>query len=397
MTSSRLLAAGAAVALVVCIDLGQDVIAQRASGSATVSPTIAQFLSPPFPFELVAARRVDRIAWLTYDEGRRNVFTAVPPAFVPVRVTSFLEDEGTEISDLRISDDGSAVVFVRGTAPNREGWVANPTSDPDGAERAIWAARITAAPPARGAGAGPTRAAGRVGGAWRIAAGASPELSPDGSSVVFVRDGQIHRALLTQTTATPARDRGDEPFIRAWGTTSAPRWSPDGRKIAFVSNRIDHSFIGVYDVATRAVAWLAPGVDRDTSPTWSPDSRRVAFLRRPGLPFGQQTQVTGAAATPAGRGRGTAASTPVPAAPTTAPVPPPAVSTPVSTPPPPPPAPGRGRQSAAGVAPGRDSVGVAPPPPQTTTVPATPAAPAPRTRGAGICGARFSAAATRCR
>ena len=83
------------------------------------------------------------------------------------------------------------------------------------------------------------------------------------------------------------------PFIKAWGTNTAPRWSPDGRKIAFVSNRVDHSFIGIYDVATRSVKYMAPGVDRDTSPTWSPDSRRIAFIRRPGLPFGQQAQQGG--------------------------------------------------------------------------------------------------------
>ena len=83
------------------------------------------------------------------------------------------------------------------------------------------------------------------------------------------------------------------PFIKAWGTNTAPRWSPDGRKIAFVSNRVDHSFIGIYDVATRSVKYMAPGVDRDTSPTWSHDSRRIAFIRRPGLPFGQQAQQGG--------------------------------------------------------------------------------------------------------
>jgi hypothetical protein len=56
------------------------------------------------------------------------------------------------------------------------------------------------------------------------------------------------------------------------------------------SDRVDHSFIGVYDVRARTVTFLSPGVDRDTSPTWSPDSKRIAFLRRPGLPFGQQAQ-----------------------------------------------------------------------------------------------------------
>ena len=43
-------------------------------------PTIAQFLKPGLPLELVSAKNADRIAWLSYEEGRRNVFTAVAPA-----------------------------------------------------------------------------------------------------------------------------------------------------------------------------------------------------------------------------------------------------------------------------------------------------------------------------
>ena len=76
--------------------------------------------------------------------------------------------------------------------------------------------------------------------------------------------------------------------MKAWGTNGTPVWSPDGSKFAFVSNRVDHSLIGVYDVHARTVSFLAPSVDHDTSPTWSPDGKRIAFIRRPGTPFGQQ-------------------------------------------------------------------------------------------------------------
>ena len=58
----------------------------------------------------------------------RNVYTAAGPAFAPVKLTNVTKDDGVELSDISISDDGAIVTFVRGTAPNREGWVANPTA-----------------------------------------------------------------------------------------------------------------------------------------------------------------------------------------------------------------------------------------------------------------------------
>jgi dipeptidyl aminopeptidase/acylaminoacyl peptidase len=247
----------------------------EARQAATKRPTAADYISPGYPSAMVSAARADRIAWIAYEEGRRNVYAAAAPSFAPVRLTNFMKDDGVDLTDIRISADGTTVAFVRGHAPNRNGWVANPSSHPDGGSRTIWAARVAA-----------------PGTAWQLAEGASPELAPDGSFVVFARDGQIYRATVGPRSASPV-DRGEAPFIRAWGTNSNPRFSADGRFISFASNRVDHSFIGIYDVASRAVKYMAPSVDFDTSPTWSQDGKRIAFIRRPGQPFGQQAQQGG--------------------------------------------------------------------------------------------------------
>ena len=268
------------------------------AGAALGTPaplTVEQFFTAAWPIELVAAKKAERIAWISYDRGERNVYTAAAPDFRAVRVTPFKGDNGVDLTTLRISDDGSIVVFVRGHTPNRDGWIANPTSDPNGAERAIWAASTSGGTP------------------WRLAEGTAPALSPDGRFVAFAKEGQIYRVPVARGAgAGPQRVAADRPFIRAWGTNGNPVWSPDSSKIAFVSSRVDHSYVAVYDVRKRTVTYLAPGVDRDTSPTWSADSKRVAFIRRPGLPFGQMPQQTPGATAPGapaaqGRGRGAAA------------------------------------------------------------------------------------------
>jgi dipeptidyl-peptidase 4 len=248
----------------------------RTAPAPSSIPTYQQFLSPASPLDLAAARKVDRLAWVAFEEGKRNAYTAAAPSFTPVRLTNYLKDDGIDMSDIQISADGTTVVFIRGSAPNRSGWVANPTANPDGPERAIWAARTAGGTP------------------WKVVADAgSPELAPDGSSVLFVKEGQIYRAKVTPARPASEMDRGEKPFIIEWGEQSGPQWSPDGRKIAFASTRTDHSFVMVYDVTTRTVKYMSPSVDFDTNPLWSADGKSLVFVRRPGLPFGQQAQQGG--------------------------------------------------------------------------------------------------------
>src|SRR3954468_6644470 len=254
----------------------------RAPSAAAPPPTIEQFLAPGTPIEIASARKADRIAWTAYEHGLRNVYTAAAPRFTPMKLTSVTKDDGVELSDLSIADDGSVVAFVRGTQPNREGWVANPTADPSGTQRTIWAARTSG------------------GAAWKLGEGTTPALSPDGRSVLFAKEGQIYRYGIDVGRPFQGRQGRPErpalhsdtglasPFVKAWGTNGTPVWSPDSTKFAFVSDRVDHSLVGVYDMRTRAITFLGPSVDHDTSPTWSPDGTRIAFMRRPGTPFGLQ-------------------------------------------------------------------------------------------------------------
>jgi len=237
------------------------------------APGYKEFLSPASPQEVVAARKADRIAWVDYAEGKRNAFTAAAPAFTPVRLTNFPKDDGIMMSGVRISDDGSTVIFLRGGTPNRDGWFANPMADPNGPEHAVWATHTNS-----------------PGTAWRVVDALNPELAPDGSAILFVKNGQIYRAKVTPVKPASEVDRGEKPLITEWGVQSDPKWSPDGKKIAFVSTRTDHSFVMIYDVATKTVKYMSPSVDFDTMPMWTADSKHVIFVRQPGLPFGLQAQ-----------------------------------------------------------------------------------------------------------
>jgi len=67
-----------------------------------------------------------------------------------------------------------------------------------------------------------------------------------------------------------------------------PQWSPDGKKIAFVSDRTGKEFdegrnrdIWVIDAAGGPVVKISQSDEPDISPRWSPDGKTIAFLNPP--------------------------------------------------------------------------------------------------------------------
>jgi dipeptidyl aminopeptidase/acylaminoacyl peptidase len=217
--------------------------------------TIEQVMSSPFASSLIAAPQGKAVAWVENESGHRNIYMAAAPDWKARKVTAFDKDDGQQIDELCWAPGAAYLVFARGGDFENDGTNPNPDLSLSTPEQAVWRVALDGKPP------------------QKLAEGRAPAVSPDGQIIAFLRAGQIW-------TMSPDGTNVSQALQQKWPSEELT-WSPRGADLAFVSDRGDHSFIGVYNPAAKTVVYLDPSTDKDSEPAWSPDGTRLAHLRIP--------------------------------------------------------------------------------------------------------------------
>ena len=231
-----------------------SLLAVRLAGAHSAAFTINDVMQAPYPSELVAAPAGRAVAWVFDTKGCRNIWVADSSGSVKAHpVTAYTEDDGFDIGELAWSPDTKSIAFTRAETLEDEA-PTNVTSSPEGPKpREVWVVATAGGAP------------------HKMGAGHSASFSPDGSQVVFVDKKRVLAAAVSGEGEA-------RPLIVDAGNVGSLTWSPDGKRLAFVSHRGSHSLIGVYDLASRTIVWMQPSLDYDSSPAFSPDSARLAFI-----------------------------------------------------------------------------------------------------------------------
>ena len=101
-----------------------------------------------------------------------------------------------------------------------------------------------------------------------------PKFSPDGRMIAYLsyKDRYPFLYIFNRTTGKST------PFSRNVGLNAAPAWAPDARTLALVLSKDGNTEVYLKNVDGSGSKRLTNNRASDTSPTFSPDGRQIAFV-----------------------------------------------------------------------------------------------------------------------
>lgn len=101
----------------------------------------------------------------------------------------------------------------------------------------------------------------------------SPAWSPDGRRLAYVSLEKRQASIYVQEVYAARRQK----VASFKGINGAPAWSPDGRKLAMTLSKDGNPEIYIYDINRKTLTRMTDHYAIDTEPAWSPDGRHLVF------------------------------------------------------------------------------------------------------------------------